>query len=129
MKMLPVFEEVQAEDQGLFQRASLSQLAGRLNPALREPLAMYLTGSCSLLAAGNIQDPMNSEKGVVVPFGYCTDGEWVWPAYWGYFVQEYGVQIPDEFIDHVRGRNFTPTPLSDKELDRVEEEFEEQFFD
>ncbi|MCX4634746.1 hypothetical protein OG775_06180 [Streptomyces platensis] len=129
MKMLPVFEEVQAESQDLFQRASLRQLAGRLTPALREPLAMYLSGAYSLLAAGNIQDPMNAEKGAVVPFGYCTDGEWVWPAYWGYFVQEYGVQIPDEFIDHVRGCNFTPATLSDEELDRVEEEFEEQFFD
>ncbi|MGA5265301.1 hypothetical protein NCG97_09770 [Streptomyces lydicamycinicus] len=129
MKMLPVFEEVEAESQGLFQRASLSQLAGRLAPAIREPLAMYLSGAYSLLAAGNIQDPINPGKGVVVPFGYCTDGEWVWPSYWGYFVREYGVQLPDEFIDHVQGRNFAPAVLSDEELDKAEEEFEEQFFD
>lgn len=129
MKMLPVIEEVRAESQDLFERASLSQLAGRLTPALREPLATYLYGSHSLLAAGNVQDPLNTEKGAVVPFGYCTDGEWVWPAYWGYFVREYGVQLPGEFIDHVRERNFTPGTLSDEELDRAEEEFEQQFFD
>ncbi|WP_157879863.1 hypothetical protein [Streptomyces natalensis] len=129
MKMLPVFEEVQAENQDLFQQASLTQLAGRLPPSLREPLAKYLSGSYSLLAAGNVRDPMNAEKGAVVPFGYCTDGEWVWPAYWGYFVQEYGVKLPDEFIEHARRHNFTPVALSEEELDRVEGEFEEKFFD
>ncbi|MEU7433435.1 hypothetical protein AB0B07_21785 [Streptomyces sioyaensis] len=129
MKMLPIFEEVHAENKGLFEQASLGQLVGRLPPSLREPLAKYLSGSYSLLAAGNVQDPMSVEKGAVVPFGYCTDGEWVWPAYWGYFVQQYGVQLPDEFIEHARRRNFTPATLSDEELDRAEEEFEEQFFD
>ncbi|MGW7635287.1 hypothetical protein [Streptomyces decoyicus] len=129
MKMLPIFDEVQAQNQGLFQHASFSQLAGRLPPSLREPLAMYLSGSCSLLVAGNVQDPMSAEKGAVVPFGYLTDGEWVWPAYWGYFVQKYGVKPPDAFIEHARRHNFTPATLSDEEMVRAEEGFEEQFFD
>ncbi|MFH8407910.1 hypothetical protein ACH4FX_24400 [Streptomyces sp. NPDC018019] len=129
MKMLPFFEEVEAENQALPQQVSLRQLADRLDPALREPMANYLSDSHSLLAAGNIQDPMNPEAGPVAPFGYSTDGEWTWPSYWGYFVREYGVRPPDDFIEHARKRNFTPPNLTEEELDQAEEEFERQFFD
>ncbi|MFH8748437.1 hypothetical protein ACH4GK_18725 [Streptomyces rimosus] len=128
MKMLPFFEEIEAEGQDLIQRVSLRQLTGQLDPGLREPLATYLSDSHSLLAAGNVQDPLKPEAGPVAPFGYCTDGEWTWPSYWGYFVREHGVKLPDEFIRHAQTRNFTPPTLTEEELDRAEEEFEEQFF-
>lgn len=127
--MLPLAEEIKAQGQEKFEQISIAQLSGRLDPSLRESLANYLSEAHSLLATGNIQDPMDTQRGLVVPFGYCTDGEWTWPAYWGYFVREYGVQLPDEFIEHARKREFTPASLSDEELFRAEEEFEEQFFD
>ncbi|MEF3117510.1 hypothetical protein [Streptomyces chrestomyceticus] len=126
--MLPLAEEIKAQGQEKFEQVSIAQLAGRLDPSLRKPLANYLSEAHSLLATGNIQDPMAPQRGLVVPFGYCTDGEWTWPSYWGYFVREYGVQLPANFIEHARERKFTPSSLSDEELFRAEEEFEEQFF-
>ncbi|MEJ8653854.1 hypothetical protein WKI65_38910 [Streptomyces sp. MS1.AVA.3] len=126
--MLPILEEIPAENQDSFQRASIKKLAGHLDPSLRVPLAQYLSGSHPLLAAGNVQDPMSADEGAAVPFGYRTDGEWVWPTYWGYFVKEYGVEVPEEFIEHARRRNFIPVALSGEELDLAEQEFEERFF-
>ncbi|MFK8848151.1 hypothetical protein [Streptomyces sp. Ac-502] len=125
----PLAEEIKAQGQEKFEQVPIAQLSGRLDPSLREPPASYLSEAHSLLTTGNIQDPMDTEKGLVAPFGFCTDGEWAWPAYWGYFVREYGVRLPSEFTEHAREQKFTPFSLPDEELFRAEKEFEEQFFD
>ncbi|GAA1919177.1 hypothetical protein [Streptantibioticus ferralitis] len=127
MRVLPAFEEIQTADQAAFQQISLSSRLDRLPADLRGPLSEYMLGSTALFATSNITDPLAPSKGAVVPFGFSTDGEWAWPTYWGYFVREYGVSVPDDFITHARAANFTPVTLPMEEFDRVNEELMREF--
>ena len=96
-------------------------------PELRAPLAEYLLGCTSLMAAGNIDDPMDPAKTGAVPFGLSTDGTWDRPTYWGYFVREYGVTPPEEFITHAHAAGFSPVELSEDEYGRAVTELSEQY--
>ncbi|GAA5700645.1 hypothetical protein AQJ43_15285 [Streptomyces avermitilis] len=119
MRILPAFTEIDSADAERFEQISLREQIGQLDDSLREPLAQYLEGSQMLMSAGNIIDPLGVEKGPVVPFGFSTDGEWAWPTYWAYFVREYGVSAPDDFMEHVKSRGFVPTDLTDEQAQQA----------
>lgn len=82
-----------------------------------------------LWVSESVADPLNPSKGRVVPTGYATDGVWVWRIYWGYFVGEYGVPAPEEFLIHARSRQFEPPTLSEEEIDRIIDRYQEQWPD
>lgn len=126
MKLLPAFEEIASEGREIFGIESLAERVGLLPGDLREPLSDYLDGCTSLMVTGNIQDPLDLQKGLVVPFGVSTDGVWAWPLYWGYFVREYGISPPKEFIRHAQARSFQPAELTMEECDRISEELARQ---
>ncbi|WP_329340580.1 hypothetical protein OG252_32670 [Streptomyces sp. NBC_01352] len=116
MRILPAFTEIETADAAWFEQVSLHQQVGRLADSLREPLAQYLDGSTVLMSAGNVADPLDADKGPIVPFGFSIDGEWAWPTYWAYFVREYGAVVPHDFLEHARTRAFTPAELTDGEV-------------
>ncbi|WP_146074977.1 hypothetical protein [Streptomyces sp. Ru73] len=124
MQILPAFIEIESADASRFEQVSLRERVGLLHQSLREPLAHYLEESPSLMSAGNIADPLDAEKGPVVPFGFSTDGEWAWPTYWAYFVREYGVSVPEDFLAHARTRNFSPVTLGDDEAQKASDAIE-----
>lgn len=126
MKLLPSFREIETADQDDFQRIPLKDQLNLLPPDLRGPLSEYLLNSTTLSVTTNVADPLNPSKGAVVPFGFSTDGKWAWPLYWGYFVREYGVAVPEDFIWHAREVNFSPSKLTMGQLDRVSEELDRQ---
>lgn len=43
-----------------------------------------------------------------------TDGKWIWPSSLRYFVFEYGLLIPDEFIEDMKSNNWTPPHPPDR---------------
>ncbi|MGP4114867.1 hypothetical protein ACTWP5_28680 [Streptomyces sp. 4N509B] len=124
MKVLPVFTEIEPGASEPFPQVSLRDRLGALDSSLRQPLSDYLVGCTPLVATGNVPDPLDDTKGYVVPFGLSTDGSWVWPTYWGYFVLEYGVEVPDDFLAHVRLADFVPVDLPPGDIERVTEELE-----
>ncbi|MBF6426160.1 hypothetical protein IU440_15850 [Nocardia cyriacigeorgica] len=129
MKVLPDFTEVvaqldDADDESPFEQVPIRERLGKLDEEDRASLATYLDESSALWVTASIDDPLDPAKKRVVPIGYSTDGTWAWPSYWGYFVREYGVEVPDEFIAHARERNFAPAVLDRDALRAAEREFE-----
>ncbi|MBB5914680.1 hypothetical protein BJY24_003547 [Nocardia transvalensis] len=125
--MLPVFQEVQHKGGEKLPRTTLRERIGRLADDLRGPLSEYLLDSTCLMVTQSDDDPLDPSKKRSVPHGWITDGEWAWPAYWGYFVKNYGVEVPAEFIEHARSKEFRPDELSEDELERAAQELENQF--
>jgi hypothetical protein len=37
-----------------------------------------------------------------------TDGIWVWPGELAHYVEKYHCALPDQFVDHMRARAWTP---------------------
>lgn len=129
MNVLPELTEVvaqldDADDESTFGQVSARVGLSKLDEELRSPLATYLDESSALWVTASIDDPLDPAKKRVVSIGYSTDGTWAWPSYWGYFVREYGVEVPDEFIAHARERNFAPAVLDRDALRAAEREFE-----
>ncbi|WP_370421167.1 hypothetical protein AB8O64_23420 [Streptomyces sp. QH1-20] len=129
MRLLPAFSEIKTADLGKFDQVSLSDGVDHLEPSLREPIFRYLMDSTSLISAGNTSDPLAPGKGPVVPFGFSTDGTWAWPAYWSYFVREYGMALPEEFVAHVRSLDFTPPNLSSEQIEQASAEIQEALYE
>ncbi|NEW52265.1 hypothetical protein GV792_19695 [Nocardia cyriacigeorgica] len=132
MRLLPALDEVvalldDADEDSPFQQVPARERLDRLDHNLRAPLARYLDESSALWVTTSIDDPLDPTKKRVVSIGYSTDGTWTWPSYWGYFVREYGLAIPDEFIAHVRERNFSPAVLDSQALKAAEQEFDRLF--
>jgi hypothetical protein len=69
-----------------------------------------------LAACGGVQhdflDP--SSKRVTSP-DMVTDGVWLWPGELSYYVGVHHVELPAEFVSHMRQNNWCVSVLSDAE--------------
>ncbi|WP_248966332.1 hypothetical protein [Sphaerisporangium perillae] len=93
----------------------------------RGQIADYLMTASVLAVTGSmVDDVINPEKKRVAPLEVATDGEWIWPRDLSYYVREYGVALPTEFVDHIRRARWTSPQLSHEQLaeltDRLWEE-------
>lgn len=129
MKLLPNFSEDPREGIEGWPEVSLADLVGRLDEELREPLSHYLLECQSLVSTQSMADPLDPARDHGVPTGMSSDGTWVWSTYWGYFVREYAIEVPAEFIDHARSRDFQPVTLDNAEQERIDSELEATFSD
>lgn len=129
MNVLPDLTEVvaqldDADDESAFGQVSAREGLGKLDEELRSSLATYLDESSALWVTASIDDPLDPAEKRVVSIGYSTDGTWAWPSYWGYFVRQYGVEVPAEFVAHARERKLVPAVLDRDALRAAEREFE-----
>jgi hypothetical protein len=68
----------------------------------RETLLAYLkTGEPRLVAAGVETDVLSKEKKIIGPMRILSDGKWHWPASLVYYLENYNLQLPQEFISYV----------------------------
>ncbi|MFF2087807.1 hypothetical protein ACFVVM_28850 [Nocardia sp. NPDC058176] len=124
MKLLPYFIEDPRPGKGNWEEVSLADRVGLLAHEFREPLSRYLLDCQSLVSTQSMADPLDPARDHGVPTGLSSDGIWVWPTYWGYFVKEYGIEVPVEFIEHAKSRGFQPVLLDEDALDRVDDALE-----
>ena len=70
---------------------------------------------------------LDDDEGLPLPdIGYQTDGEWIWPNYFPYYLKKYpNLEIDSDFIKHLNDVNF----ICSFEPDDDEEEKIEDFFD
>lgn len=51
-----------------------------------------------------------------------TDGNWLWKGYLPYFIKNYHVSLPMDFVEHARSNNWTLPEVSKKEEKLLAEE-------
>lgn len=62
-----------------------------------------------------------ASKERIAPHGYYTDGEYIWPAYYPYYLTKYSNYLLDEeFAIYVQVQR-EPKPLSGTELKKIED--------
>lgn len=87
-------------------------------------VASYLNnGTVFLVAAGLEQDAKDSAKGSVVPIGWATDGNNVWPLSVAYYVENYQIGIDNAFLSEIRGVNYQCPSVSEDQLAQIKQEF------
>jgi hypothetical protein len=90
------------------------------HPYERE-MVRYLTAAATLAAAAGplVDDVLDPTNEGVAPLEIATDGIWVWPRDLAYYLQTYHVELPGEFLAHMRQHNWTPPALTAAELEKV----------
>ncbi len=97
---------------------SLVLSRGLLGAGLRERVAKYLEEGAVISTAGILVDDWfdPSHKKRVAPLDVRSDGTWLWPGDLAYYVRQYGVGLPEEFLKDVSDGDFNAPRLSDEEV-------------
>jgi hypothetical protein len=89
-----------------------------------DQIASYLDDGEVLATTGSmVDDYLDASRQSVAKLEIVTDGVWVWPRDLAYYVGEYGVEVPDEFVTRVRARSWHPPALTPRALELLEEEY------
>lgn len=84
----------------------------------------YLQLSPTFAASGpmvdDVLDPSNKS---VARLETATDGQWMWPRDLAYYVAKYHVELPEEFVRHMRARDWQVPELSNDYLAELAAEF------
>jgi hypothetical protein len=87
-------------------------------------IVQYLNVAVTLATTGSVvDDALDATKKAIAPLEIATDGIWVWPRDLAYYVRNYHVVLPPEFVEHMRKCSWNPASLSREDLIRIEEAF------
>ena len=112
---------------GFFRELSYGSPAG---PSIYDTLTSPLSDECQILeylrtgiaftwAPGLENDILAPEK-VIGSICILTDGVWAWPDSLRYYLENYHVVLPQEFVEHVQSRNYvvpSPDEINTNELE------------
>lgn len=86
----------------------------REEPSEFEPkIVQYLRSGADCGVAMTIErDPLSNPPKAIGETVLKTDGEWTWPASLAYFVQNYHIELPEEFVEKMAALNWiAPTDV------------------
>jgi hypothetical protein len=83
-------------------------------------IVRYLEAGATLAATGSmVDDCLDGAKKAVAPLEIATDGRWVWPRDLAYYVGEYHVRLPPDFVEHMRARGWKAPAFTREEMERL----------
>jgi hypothetical protein len=67
-------------------------------------------------------------KQLIAPHAYYTDGVWVWPSYYPYYLKQFSsVHIDEEFVEYLIARNYKFVNDFEDRLNSFETELGKRF--
>lgn len=80
-------------------------------------LAYLEAGSIYAIGAGLAFDYFRqSKRHVIDNLMLLTDGTWLWPSDFAYYVRHYHVAVPEAFVTHMKVLGWRPPSLNQEEL-------------
>ncbi|MFE2995140.1 hypothetical protein ACFXG4_09045 [Nocardia sp. NPDC059246] len=58
---------------------------------------------------GEVSDLLDTAKAILGGMSLVSDGEWIWRVDSIHYLENYALEIPAEFLDHVRGLSYQPS--------------------
>lgn len=85
-------------------------------------ICCYLNSGIPLIVcAGTVEDVINPDNGTAGTPTFFTDGRWVWPGDLSYYVKNYNLKLPDEFINTMRQADWkVPITIDDLDCENFE---------
>jgi len=81
----------------------------------------YLKKGMVLAACGQVvKDVIHPEKGIAGTPDDMTDGKWLWPGDLAYYVENYDLQLPKEFVEYMKEKNWKVPDNLDIDFDELE---------
>jgi len=92
----------------------------RVAKADEDKMVRYLNGGHIMIASpGVVEDVIEPGKMIATP-SVLTDGLWAWPEDLAYYVAMYHVELPEEFVSHMRQRKWEPPRPDEVVLEELE---------
>lgn len=83
----------------------------------------YMSSTENMLNGGSGSDPCLFDNAhILYGYGCRTDGVWIWESHMDHYIREHNIQIPRDFIEHMKANNFVVPKLSEDELDNIIED-------
>ncbi len=97
---------------------SIEEVGGEAIRRHRARVVAYLEqGTVLAVAAGPTSDYFQRPgRHIIGSLCLQTDGVWLWPSDLSYYVQYYGVAVPDAFLAHMEAGDWRPSALTREEL-------------
>lgn len=115
------FREFGLEDDVAASWPSLDSAIGRPAPTELDEITTYLENGA--LCVGTLDkvetDVLSGDGTPIAPLEILTDGEWVWPNLAVYYIRQHGLEVPDEFVEHMRGNEWAVPELSDETMSEI----------
>lgn len=86
----------------------------------RKLIAYLKKGAVLFLCLGLARDVLDETAGFTHSPHILTDGVWAWPGDLRYYVKKYHVELPEEFLRHVRDRRYRLPRRKDLDLTALE---------
>ena len=78
--------------------------------------------------AGTMSFIFDNEGKAIGPLEYFTDGQFVWPVYYPYYLQKYkNFLIDEDLLHHCHSNNFEIEQLSEERLKKIDSDFLEEW--
>lgn len=88
---------------------SIIDFKNKMDPDIKPIVLSYLTQSTGIFDwLETVRDYFNSEKTIIGGSCIWSDGEWIFREDLAYYVKEYNVGLPNEFIEKIIENNGTP---------------------
>jgi hypothetical protein len=115
-------------DDGTPSDPSIQESRDKVPQELRPLAAQYLRRGYIIFASGGmaVDDWFDGTRGIGSR-DVRTDGIWLWPDYFAHYVEKYGVDVPQEFLDHMARQGWIAPELTEAKVREVLEQFYKQF--
>src|SRR5262249_5868989 len=97
---------------------SLVEARNALDAETAAAAARDLSGGDTYISAATVVVDYFSHQ-PIASLGYMTDGDWVWPTSFPYYVATYRVAVPDALLERMEQRRWECPPVTEAELARV----------
>ena len=83
----------------------------------KEDICNYLDSGVALIIVPAVtEDVINPEKGNAGVASEYTDGTWLWRGDLSYYVRNYNIKLPEEFLETMKKNNWK-VPISPENMD------------
>ena len=118
---------IKEHDQGITNAIPFGKVINSSNPPndnIKKVISYLNKGIFLAGATGSFYNIHTKEP--IIDIEYFTDGEWIWPAYFSYYLKKYpNFPIDQDFINYLSDKNFI-FHVSD-DLPNLLEQYEEDF--
>ncbi|MEV0956974.1 hypothetical protein AB0I97_13975 [Streptomyces sp. NPDC049951] len=104
----------------------VSTVATSVEHSWEELAARYLEQGEVIVAASQwVDDLLEGNAKRICQYSIRTDGAWVWPSSLVYYVRQYHVKLPIEFLNHMAENDWVVGELEEAAVDEIYERLDE----
>lgn len=108
---------------------SILEEMGKLSPKIRDLVVQYLNSGTVFITTPDVCcDVLNPEQRAPAPH-VATDGRWVWHMDLPYYVEHYSVNVPEEFVEHMRTNNWVAPHVTEGRILEITRQLAPHIFD